>query len=444
MSRAQSIGPRLSQLVLDTYRSIRELGRPAKATVDQVVRQESWLHSWERRHLADAVFGLLRREVTLDALLASASAALGVQLSDDQRIRLLYAGWRVMEGEPHEQVLAQLSLAPEWLQYLRRCADWQEYVAAIQEPDRQLAVAAGLPFWLAQTLLHDYGPEALALASASNERAPLTLRANRLRCHRQTLAARLAQEGVASQPTRWAPDGLHLLDRVNVPALASFREGWFEVQDEGSQLLAMLLPVRPGWTVVDACAGAGGKSLALAAAMGNRGRLWACDVDRRRLARLPPRARRAGAQIIRVCPGPAPAQLTGRQLDAVFIDAPCSGTGVMRRDPEVRFRVTPADVDRLAALQLQLLLSHAPLVRPGGYLLYATCSVLRQENDQVAEAFQQARPDFRPVPVRKLWGEAFSDALGLPQSGPEAARLRLLPHRHGTDGFFGVLFQRGR
>lgn len=430
------------RLTLEAYRSVTEKEVPADQAVDTVLRREKRLFARERRAVADAVHDWIRQTLTVDALLRQGlgDAALSA-LPPDKKALLSYAGWRALAGEDLTAIQRDLNLPAAWSTGLVACAAGRRLLdpAAQASPPGEptdgpltaatIALSTGLPEWLVQRWVDDLGAaDAVALARALNERAPFTVRTNRLLGDRAELARRLLVEGVRTEPTRLAPDGLHLLDRVNVHTLSSFREGWFEVQDEGSQLIVQLVGARPGWTVVDACAGAGGKTLALSAAMSDRGLLVACDVDVRRLRRLGPRARRARVQNVQpypVAPERLPRALVSRlagACDAVLVDAPCSGTGVLRRHPDLRLRIRPASVTELQQRQIRLLARFAGLVKEGGRLVYATCSLLPDENEAVVAAFCAARPDFTVEPA-----PALTDADG---------RMRLYPHRHGTDGFF--------
>jgi 16S rRNA (cytosine967-C5)-methyltransferase len=293
-------------------------------------------------------------------------------------------------------------------------------------PPADLATRYSLPDWLAATLVREAGAEAALLADSLALPGPVFLRANRSRTTRQALAERLAAEGVETGPTRLAPDGLQVLSpRPNLLVLNALREGLFEVQDEGSQLLGEAVRVRPGDVVLDLCAGAGGKSLQLAAAAGPGGAVHACDPDADRLERLRSRAARAGAAVRVHGLTPPPALLA----DRVLVDAPCSALGALRRGPDQRFRIDPASLASLPALQLSILERAAGHVRAGGRLVYATCTLRREENDEVARAFSLGHPQF-----------TMSDPLpGL--SGGDGL-LRLWPHRHGTDGFFAAAWTR--
>ncbi|MFT4046220.1 MAG: RsmB/NOP family class I SAM-dependent RNA methyltransferase [Solimonas sp.] len=284
--------------------------------------------------------------------------------------------------------------------------------------------------WCAQ-----YGAgEAAALALALNREAPVDLRVNTVKTTRDAAVAALARDGIAASPTPYAPTGLRLARRAALQAARAFRDGWVEPQDEGSQLLAALVDARPGECVVDYCAGAGGKTLALGAAMRDAGELWALDVDASRLARLAPRARRAGLRGIHHEALPATGwheRYRGR-CDAVLVDAPCSGSGTWRRNPELRLR--PPDLPALAAQQRRILDAAASLLRAGGRLVYGTCSVLAAENEAVVAGFLRDYPDFALQPA--------AERLRAPALELDGPWLRLLPQRHGTDGFFAACLQK--
>jgi 16S rRNA (cytosine967-C5)-methyltransferase len=450
--RPAAAGPRrplredlVRAVVLEAYARIRDEGKVADRTLDALLRRESRLYAAERRAVADAVYGMLRVEARLEVILAGALGPAFSSLSSSARHALLYQAHRVLAGQvPPAKALAEGGLSPALLPGLLACA---RTAAGEAPPGTEgadaLAVETGLPAWLAARLSADLGPEAAAaLARAMNERAPLTLRTNRLKATRDQLRERLAALGIETAPTPYAPDGLQVSTRQNLFRLEPFREGLFEIQDEGSQLLALLLDPHPGWLVVDACAGAGGKTLALAATMKNKGRIVALDTDERRLGELPKRAKRAGVhswEARRVPPEGLPddlaARLSGR-AEAVLVDAPCSGTGVLRRNPDTRFRLKPEDIERFSRLQRELLARYAALARPGGRIVYATCSVLRAEDEEVVEAVLRDHPELELLPPSTTLGEELAGRLGAEKY------LRLLPHRHGTDGFFAALLRR--
>jgi len=243
-------------------------------------------------------------------------------------------------------------------------------------------------------------------------------------------------------PTTLAPTGLRVPARAPLGASAAFREGLVEVQDEGSQLVALLVDARAGMRVCDFCAGAGGKTLALAATMANKGKIVACDTIEKRLAASLARLRRAGAFNVetRVLASERDPWVKRHRdgFDRVLVDAPCTGTGTWRRNPDARWTLTPTDLDELVAKQARILDSAARLVKPGGRLVYATCSLLPPENEEQVESFAARHEEFAPLPASELWRATIG---GEPPPGI-AAHALLAPHRHGTDGFFIAAFER--
>ncbi len=276
-----------------------------------------------------------------------------------------------------------------------------------------------LPDWLAEMISRTLGPEADAFADALNLPGPICLRANTPRISRDALAARLAHEGVQTVPGRYARDCLVITSvRPNLYGLRAWNEALFEVQDEGSQLLGDLVDAQPGDDVLDLCAGAGGKTLQVAAQLKNEGRVHAVDVDLARLERLRTRATRAGATSIRIHGRTPPADLRAAR---VLVDAPCSELGALRRGPDLRWRLNPADFAPMPGLQRALLETALAHLAPGGRLVYATCTFRPEENEQVVADFERAHPQLQRVAV------PFESTDGF---------LRTWPHRHGTDAFF--------
>lgn len=303
------------------------------------------------------------------------------------------------------------------------------------DPVEALAVRLSFPTWLAARWVERYGmDEATALMRAMNERPPITVRANTLRLTREALAERLTREDQLSvTPTRYAPEGLRVEHGGAPSAWRAFADGAFAVQDEASMLVARLLDARPGDIVADACAAPGTKTTHLAQLMENQGRILALDREPARLARVPEAAARLGVSIVETRHGPieALAGALASACDGVLVDAPCSNLGVLRRNPEVKWRREARDVAASAARQREILTAAAGMVKPGGRLLYATCSTEPEENEAVAAAFRDARPDFVIDPPAEF-------PLPLDDDGV----LRCRPHRHGTDGFTAVRWRR--
>lgn len=379
---------RVRELVLQTTGQIVEGGVRADRALARTLRAHRDLTSEERGHVARWTLGMaLWRERLRRAAGERRDLQLGFFLVDrEQRALAEAAGLAGVEEAALAAVGARL--------------------AEPEDPVEALSLRRSLPPWLAARWIAQLGADrADRLAAAMNEPGPIAVRAHALRCDREALQRLLAGEGVVAELSAIAPHALRLRGRPNIVALAAWRGGLFEVQDEASQLVAQAVGARPGELVVDLCAGSGGKTLALAADMGDRGRLVAVDVEPLRLEDLSVRARRAQLGCIERRTGDArhPAlleDLRGR-ADAVLVDAPCTGLGILRRGPDARFRLSPADLPRFAALQRELLAAAAPLVRPGGRLVYATCSVDPEEDEQVADAF--ADPRFTRLEARRTW-----------------------------------------
>ena len=430
------------QACLEAYALVRHEGRLSDRALDFTLRRKTNLYSSERRAVAERVYALLRRQRTVDFLLSRAHSSFESLDSTRQDVLRLAAS-RVLHGDPLGEVSRTSSLTAADASALSALPQAAAALEALPEKKR-FPIAASLPDFLAERFLALYGKDAARAAEAMNERAPLTVRANLLKEDRDALAKRLSAEEVESKPSPLSPMGLHLETRMNVFSLETFREGFLEIQDEGSQLLGMLVDAPPT-RVVDACAGAGGKTLQLAAQMKNRGDLHALDIDTRRMEDLKKRARRAGVHNVRAqliaAEGPEADtsldSLAGK-ADRVLVDAPCSGTGTFRRKPDARYRLTPEQLAEHVARQKALLERFSRMVKPGGRLIYGTCSVLREENEDVIEDFLSRHPEYTVRPVAELLGPELGAKVG---PGPF---LRLAPHLHGTDGFFGAVLVRAK
>ena len=400
--------------------SLLELARPADEALSRYFRAHPALGQHDRAFVAESSFAVLRR-------LRSLQAAAG---SEEPRALLIAALVRV-------QGLSGRALEPALLDGEHALV---AKLKAFRHDELPPAVRVDLPDWLWQRLVEEQGEdEAARAAQGFLNPAPLDLRVNLARAGREEALAALVRDGIAGEATRYSPAGIRLADKPAINRSALFRGGLIEVQDEGSQLLAWLVAPRRGEMVADYCAGAGGKTLALAMLMRGAGRVYAMDVSAKRLAALAPRAARAG--ITNVSPIAISGETDARvkrlagKIDRVLVDAPCSGFGTLRRNPDLKWRHAPAAVTELAHKQARILVSAARLVKPGGRLVYATCSILREENEAIAEAFLGAQPQFAPLSCAELLA---AQRIAL-DTGPN---LRLWPHRHGTDGFFAAAFER--
>ena len=325
----------------------------------------------------------------------------------------------------------------------------------LDHPAMPDAVRLEVPDWVLPRLIARFGPSLGAELGALLEPAPLDMRANLLKATREEARAALAAEGFEASPTPLSPWGLRLPGRRPITAGAAFQSGLVEIQDEGSQLVALLTDARPGMRVADLCAGAGGKSLALAVTMGNRGHIAACDVSAPRLDAAVRRFRRAGAHNIErhlLGPGDKWLKRHAGDFDRVLVDAPCTGTGTWRRNPDARGRLTETDLAELLVRQADLLDDAAPLVRKGGRLVYATCSLFPEENEGQVYAFLARHAGFKLVPLARAWPRRAP-----PEDAPHGTTpvappdptpfgggemLVLTPRQHGTDGFFAGVLER--
>jgi 16S rRNA (cytosine967-C5)-methyltransferase len=326
-----------------------------------------------------------------------------------------------------------------------REASWLADLKAQPEPELSLAEQADLPDWLAERLLaHMDGAALLELARALNQPAPLDLRVNVVKRSREEALACLQADGIKAAACPLAPFGIRVEGRPSLSRNPLYLDGSIEVQDEGSQLLAHLLAPRRGEMVVDFCAGAGGKTLALGAMMRSSGRLYAFDVADKRLAKMKPRVARSGLSNVH------PVLIAGEndvkvkrlagKIDRVLVDAPCSGLGTLRRNPDLKWRQTPESVAELTRKQADILAGAARLLKPGGRLVYATCSILPEENEGVVDAFLAAHADFARVAAGEILAKQ-GIALALADGELD---MKLLPQRHGTDGFYAAVLERSK
>jgi 16S rRNA (cytosine967-C5)-methyltransferase len=303
-------------------------------------------------------------------------------------------------------------------------------------------VQAELPHWLFVEIERQY-EDAAPLIDALRQSAPLDLRVNSIKASRAEVLEELAAHHVGAAPTPYSPDAIRLASKPALTNWPAYREGRIEVQDEGSQLIARLLQPRRGQMVVDFCAGAGGKTLALGALMRSSGRLYAFDVNEKRLAGFGPRLKRSGLSnvhpvVIRNESDIRVKRLNGK-CDRVLVDAPCSGSGTLRRNPDLKWRFSETELARVKDVQRSVLRAAARLLKPGGRLVYATCSLLAQENQAVAETFLAEHPEFELVPAATVLR---AQSIDVEHAARFAPYFVMLPHLHGTDGFFAAVFER--
>ena len=400
---------------------------PTDAIVSRFFRDNRGLGPRERATLSGTVYTVLRKKLLFDHYAPSGSGP------KERRLAILgfYGPGDYLRSALTEQ-------ETKWLDQCEKIN-----VADLMERHRH-----NLPEWLVQPLKDQLGSEFWQLAESLNQGAGLDLRVNAFNAKRADVQKELAQAGIKAVPTPYSPWGLRIAGKPTLNKMDAFVRGAFEVQDEGSQLLSMLLDAKRGEMVVDFCAGAGGKTLAIGAAMRSTGRLYAFDTSAHRLDALKPRLARSG--LSNVHPAAIAHERDDRvkrlagKIDRVLVDAPCSGLGTLRRNPDLKWRQTPKLVEDMAVTQAAILQSAARLLKPGGRLVYATCSMLVQENEAVAQAFTEANAGFTPLDVGEvLTGLKVEGAATLCSGGENGLRyLRLWPHKHQTDGFFAAVWQK--
>lgn len=425
---------RLGALILDAWQRTRMDWGFVSDRLASMFRKQRNLGSHERRFVAETVYGMVRHLRRIDEALRV--GGLTSVTSAPDRVRLLAylvleAGFPLADATRHHPQI-------DW----QRVASIDDRLARESNAIKRLGLRHSLPDWLSQLFVSEYGERADALAAALNQRAPMTVRVNTLKTTVDDVRDTLRSLGFETSPGQFIDTALHVTTRTNLFSLQPFKAGHFEAQDQGSQLIAALVAPPPKARVVDFCAGAGGKTLAVAAAMNNRGRIVATDIDRRKLTELSRRARRAGVSNIQSAvvdetfPKPL-VQLEGN-VHRVLLDVPCSGLGALRRNPEARWRLRPADIERLPAQQFDICERAMPLVAKGGRIIYATCTTVARENEQVIARFLARHPGFEIMPVKAIWGRERAAEI----TDPTGTYLRVTPDRHGTDGFFAAVLRR--
>jgi 16S rRNA (cytosine967-C5)-methyltransferase len=399
-----------------------QFNHPADAVVSRFFRDHRNLGPRERATLSETVFQVLRKKLLFEHMARSGSGA------KERRLAILgFAG-------PRDFVKSALNDTEK---------SWLDMCDSIGPADLMSQHIHNLPDWLAQPLKVQLGDEFEALAESLQQPGTLDLRVNDLNEKRAEVLKELNAAGIVCETTPYSPWGVRIQGKPSLAKVKAFERGAVEVQDEGSQLLALLLDAHRGEMVVDFCAGAGGKTLAIGAAMRNTGRLYALDTSGHRLDALKPRLARS--QLSNVHPAAIAHERDDRvkrlagKIDRVLVDAPCTGLGTLRRNPDLKWRQKPEGIAEVATTQTAILESASRLLKSGGRLVYATCSLLPQENEDIANAFTQAHSDFVALPVmEELTRLKIAQADRLCSGN----YLRLWPHRHGTDGFFAAIWVR--
>ncbi|MCX6121759.1 MAG: 16S rRNA (cytosine(967)-C(5))-methyltransferase RsmB [Ignavibacteriales bacterium] len=419
--------------------------KPADALIDTFFRSHKYLGSHDRKFIAETTYGTLRHLRKCELIVTSAMAELDETLFEEDKILFLVVAYLSLQGKMQGVIPEAVSSKLKSVRLAEKTAHilqvFLKPVMVLKEPAHmRIGLEYSFPDWMVQKFNDQYGESEVEKICASlNEQAPITLRVNTLKATVEQCQAELSKQGIETTKTSLSPFGLNLAKRINVFSLSVFQDGWFEVQDEGSQLLPFLIDPKPNAKLLDVCAGAGGKTLEFAALMKNRGEIFATDINSYRLEELRKRTKRAGAQNVRVQEIQAIEDLHEQYshfFDIVFVDAPCSGLGTIRRNPGMKWMVTEQTVNEVSDKQSSILHSSAQLVKPGGRIVYATCTLLRQENEGVVEEFMVRHPEFKLIDANEVL-EKWNN--GLMTTDPF---FKLLPHVHGTDGFFCAVLER--
>jgi 16S rRNA (cytosine967-C5)-methyltransferase len=432
LATAVADGGRLRALLLELWQRTRMDWGFVTDRLATTFRKETWVGGADRRFVSETLYGMVRHLRRIDLALERARRVKKPPRDLERLLALL-----VLEGLLDPARAAKVEPDLDW----RAALGVDEAIAGERKLEKRIALAASLPDWLATRLVADWGDEAEALALALNQRAPMTVRANTLVTTRDELAAELRAAKIETHPGTYAQTALVVDSRTNLFGLDAFKRGAMEAQDEGSQLLGELAhpeAAKKAPLVIDYCAGAGGKTLEIAARLANRGRVIATDVDGKKLEELRRRARRATVSNVQALPLEAgntwPRELDSvrGKADVVFVDAPCSGIGALRRNPEARWRMREADIADFVARQGAIMKAAVELAAPGGRVVYATCSLLAAENEGVANAIAGVAR----VPLADVLGAKRAEALG------RDGAFTVTPHRHGTDGFYACVMKR--
>jgi 16S rRNA (cytosine967-C5)-methyltransferase len=419
-----------AQAVIELIDLWEDEGAPADALMSNYCRDRKYIGSKDRQFIGECFFNILRHRGQIEAILNRT----GSPVTPDFQVYtylLRFENWKLpnlvesCKGQYAPKPLSKLDIGK------------LEKVAAFGASVLSFPEQYSIPEFLYATLQKVFGNSLEAEIKAMNQHAPLDLRVNTLKTDRKTMLGILKSAGFEVAPTPYSPWGIRLQGRPNIMGTSFYREGFVEVQDEGSQLVALACDAKPGMTVLDYCAGAGGKTLGLAATMENKGRLIASDIMAHRLQRSQQRLRRAGIHnttVIAMDDQPKWVKRHQKFFDRVLVDVPCTGSGTWRRNPDSKWKISQDMLDNVCQEQQQILDTVAPLVKPGGWLIYATCSILPEENEQQIEQFLATHPDYTLIPIANILGN-------MVQSN-STHFLKLTPFQNETDGFFTAVLQK--
>ncbi len=426
---------------IEAYTAVRTDSRPADAVLSDYLRARKYLGSHDRKFISEAVYGTLRHDLAFEAFIIDALP------QNSNKIAYALTIFLFLSQQHHDELLSPTSeltsISEATLLELRaQFFSQRQNLASLSEQ-------FSFPCWVTEKLRSDFSDEKLArLYAALNTEAPLTLRVNTLLTSRDALKQRLAHENIATTFGNLSPDALICDRRRPIFQSQTFKQGLCEIQDEGSQLISLLLNPKPKTITLDACAGGGGKTLHLATLMQNKGKVYAYEKFPKRFGNIRDRLKRSSLQNVEILDSDEKFQRFlvkfDGNIDYLLIDAPCTGSGTLRRNPDLKRRLTPHSLEHLTKVQSKILDTYAPLLKVGGRLVYATCSIFRDENEGQVEAFLARRQNFSLLPVSEVVKEIRieADLTRLRERLQHETYLKLFPHRDSTDGFFAAVLTR--
>ena len=424
-----------TQAAIEILAEAEELARPVDRVMSFYFRNNRYIGSKDKKAIAGQVYQTLRQQGLIDWALQ--------QLELPTSARLRVAGQLTLEGAHLDEIFNGERFAPRPLNAK------EQAVQSLAEKAQHAPTYAKLnyPAWAGELLLRAFDDQLYPAMEALNKQAPTDIRLNMLKGDYEGLTLSLSDEGLEGEPTPLSASGIRVKNPGNLFGMEAFRDGLFEVQDAGSQVIAALCLAKPGLKVTDYCAGAGGKTLALAAAMANKGVLTAGDIIEPKIGELKKRLRRAGVDNVQTQVWPLETKNTWikrrkKTQDIVLLDVPCSGSGVWRRNPDAKWVLNPERLEELCEIQQSILQEASVLVKTGGRLVYATCSVFQEENEAQIEHFLSQNKGFKIVPVAEVWAEALAAGSVHGICPTSAPMLRLAPHTTQTDGFFLTVLER--
>ena len=428
--------PACFQATIEIIELFENKERPASAVAAEYLRNRRYIGAKDRKNIRETLFSIIRKQSyiewqlsQIDVEYSARALAFGYQIGLNGSLDQLNS---YFDGAPYSPA----PLTPSEYTWISRYLEYCKHPIV----DPPLWVRGNYPRWLESELVETYGSQLIPEMEALNSTAPTDLRVNTTKITRSALLEKFQREGIQAQPTKYAKNGVRVLGRPALQATKEYREGKVEIQDEGSQIITELVSANPNHCVIDFCAGAGGKSLALAEKCAPNGQVVACDTNRKRLDKIRPRLARAGLKNIDIkhLDGTSHWRESAEHTaDRVLVDTPCSGTGTWRRDPDARARLTPRNLADYKIQQAQILDEAAPLVKPGGRLVYATCSILASENLEQVENFMQRQKMFRLLPIGPIWRKQIGNI-----EVPSTNTLQLTPNQHAVDGFYIAILER--